>query len=69
LLRSNRASETRKSDITGLTAPTWQSVQGYHYEPWEAARLVVDTALLSQCDALVLIERYLGGADPSHPLV
>lgn len=58
-IEHRRRVETRISDIIGLTSPTWQSVQQHGYEPWETERLVIDTALLSPQEALVLIERQL----------
>lgn len=36
--------ETRKSDLTGLTVPTWAQVQSREYEPWETPVLRVDSA-------------------------
>jgi len=39
--------ETRKSDIAGLTPPTWQSVVARRYERWDRPHLVLDTALLT----------------------
>ena len=59
-IEHRRRVETRVSDIAGLTSPTWESVQQHEYEPWETERLVLDTALLSPEEALVLIERHLG---------
>jgi predicted kinase len=58
-IEHRRRVETRISDITGLTSPTWQSVQEHEYERWEMERLVVDTASVSPNAALELIERHL----------
>ena len=58
-IEHRRRVETRVSDIIGLTSPTWQSVQQHKYEQWETERFVVDTALLSPNEALMLIERHL----------
>ena len=59
-IEHRRRVETRVSDIVGLTSATWESVQQHEYEPWETERLVLDTALLSPSEALVIIERHLG---------
>jgi predicted kinase len=58
-IEHRRRVETRISDIIGLASPTWQSVQQHEYEPWETEHFLVDTALLSQNQALELIERQL----------
>jgi predicted kinase len=36
--------ETRKTDITGLRAPSWDEVVSREYEPWDRERIVIDTA-------------------------
>lgn len=51
--------ETRKSDIAGLTPPTWESVLSHEYTPRNDPRLVVDTARLSYEEALATVERYI----------
>ncbi len=44
--------ETRKTDITGLILPRWQSVVAREYESWDGPRLVLDTAVLSADECL-----------------
>jgi len=39
-----RRVETRPTDISGLALPAWNDVLLRHYEPWDSADLVVDTA-------------------------
>jgi predicted kinase len=39
-----RRVEARKSDLEGLTVPTWQHVEGRTYEPWDTPVLRADTA-------------------------
>jgi predicted kinase len=39
-----RRVETRTSDIAGHTLPTWDEVTARRYEPWDRARIVIDTA-------------------------
>jgi predicted kinase len=39
-----RRVETRTPDISGFTLPTWPEVVGRHYDPWDRARVVIDTA-------------------------
>lgn len=39
-----RRVETRAVDVPGLTPPTWDAVVGREYEPWDRARIVIDTA-------------------------
>ncbi|NLU83804.1 AAA family ATPase [Rhodococcus sp. HNM0569] len=36
--------ESRESDLTGLTVPTWEQVRERRYEPWSEQVLRVDTA-------------------------
>ncbi|MBE8477248.1 AAA family ATPase [Streptomyces justiciae] len=35
---------TRSVDVPGLPLPGWEEIVGREYEPWERARVVVDTA-------------------------
>ncbi len=48
--------ENRRSDIPGLTSPTWQSVLDHEYEAWEMTRLTVDSAVLSTEQAVMIIQ-------------
>ena len=36
--------ETRRMDISGLRAPTWQEVVSRDYQSWNRQRMVIDTA-------------------------
>jgi predicted kinase len=36
--------ESRRSDIEGLSPPSWQDVLGIRYEPWSGPHIIVDTA-------------------------
>ncbi len=36
--------ETRSLDVPKLKLPTWEQVQSREYHPWEAERIVIDTA-------------------------
>lgn len=57
-----RRVESRKSDIPGLTPPTWQSVLDHEYEAWDETLFTVDTALISATEAVTIItERFLSG--------
>ena len=38
---------SRKTDVKGLTPPTWEEVQAHHYEAWVRPPLVLDTASLA----------------------
>jgi predicted kinase len=38
-----RRVEERRSDIAGLTVPSWDDVERREYEPWVGERLVLDT--------------------------
>src|SRR5262245_31995030 len=42
-----RRVETRVSDISGFTPPTWEEVRSREYDPWDRDRLVIDTAARS----------------------
>jgi predicted kinase len=33
----------RASDLNGFPVPTWEQVQGRHYEPWHEPRCTIDT--------------------------
>lgn len=39
-----RRVESRESDVPGLRLPSWQDVVDRRYEPWQAERIVIDTA-------------------------
>ena len=47
-----RRVETRTADITGHRLPTWQEVVERDYRPWDAGRIVIDTARLSVEDSV-----------------
>jgi predicted kinase len=51
-----RRVEGRASDLDGLPEPSWADVQMRAYDPWQDARLVVDTAFVdaSECASQVL---------------
>lgn len=51
-----RRVEQRTADIAGFVVPDWASVEAHAYEPWRSDRLIVDTAVLSVEEALLLIE-------------
>lgn len=59
-----RRVETRRSDIPGLTPPTWQSVLDHDYETWAEAPLRIDTALTSPAQALAVITKRLSQQTP-----
>jgi predicted kinase len=42
-----RRVETRTTDISGLTLPTWEEVRSREYHPWDANDLVIDTSRLT----------------------
>ncbi len=60
LLEHRRRVEARVSDIPGLLPPTWQAVLQRHYEPWEGAHLLIDTAHLNPDEAISAVERGIG---------
>lgn len=39
-----RRVETRRSEVAGLTLPTWREVVEREYDPWSVERVVIDTA-------------------------
>ena len=47
-----RRVKTRVTDVAGLQLPSWEDVRRRDYEPWDRARLVLDTAGRSVADAL-----------------
>ncbi|MEU3982897.1 AAA family ATPase [Streptomyces sp. NPDC026672] len=50
---------SRSTDIPGLPLPDWQQVVDREYEPWDRARVVVDTAGQSPHQSLSLLLRGL----------
>jgi predicted kinase len=58
-IEHRRRVEKRRSDIDGLTLPTWQSVLGHEYSPWAEPHLVIDTALLAPHEAIEIIEQHM----------
>jgi predicted kinase len=55
-----RRVEGRRSDIAGLTPPTWQSVMRREFEPWDRPHLILDTARLSAEEAIIAVEGHIG---------
>lgn len=51
-----RRVETRAPDIPGFALPTWDAVVARHYEPWDTADVVIDTA---DCDLDDAVARLL----------
>jgi len=47
-----RRLEQRRADIAGHQLPTWEDVERLSYEAWTEPHLVIDTALMSQNDAV-----------------
>lgn len=39
-----KRTEERRSSVEGLKLPTWSEVENHIYQPWEASRIVIDTA-------------------------
>lgn len=50
-----RRAEERVLDIVGLTKPTWTQITNREYDPWERARIVIDTAVLGVDEAAQLV--------------
>jgi predicted kinase len=50
-----RRVESRRSDIPGLSLPSWQAVLDREYEPWDRPHVVVDTATLGVDQALATL--------------
>ena len=51
-----RRVETRLTDVTGWTLPSWDEVISREYEVWTTAPLVIDTARVSSDDGVRAIE-------------
>ena len=49
----------RRSDIAGLTPPTWQSVLAHEYVLWTEPRFVIDTAILTPNEAMERVEQQM----------
>lgn len=65
-----RRVEARKSDIEGLTVPTWSQVLALIYEPWDidrdGQRLLVNNDGLP-AETMAQVRRYLGGRQKRTP--
>jgi hypothetical protein len=53
--------ESRSSDISGQTLPTWDEIVNQFYEPWDRAHLVLDTATSSLDHLVDRAEAYVRG--------
>jgi predicted kinase len=51
-----RRVETRRIDVAGLAAPSWEQVLNRHYAAWDRPRLIIDTARCSPEDALAELQ-------------
>lgn len=51
-----RRVETRLTDVTGWTLPTWNDVISREYEVWTTAPLVIDTARVSSDEGVRTID-------------
>lgn len=54
-----RRVETRRSDIPGLTMPTWAEVVAREYHPWDRDHLVIDNASRTIDESICLIRAAL----------
>jgi predicted kinase len=50
-----RRVETREADIPGHRQPDWRAVVERDYEPWDRPRLVLDTAGISEAEAITVL--------------
>ncbi|GKX62907.1 AAA family ATPase [Pragia fontium] len=44
LVEHRQRVETRKVDVPELTLPDWAAIMSKEYQPWQRARIVIDTA-------------------------
>lgn len=54
-----RRVENRVSDIPGFVPPSWEEVLARQFEPWDGSQLTVDTAKLTEDQAVLGIISYL----------
>lgn len=59
VVEHRRRVETRVTDISGLTLPSWQDVVARHYEPWDRKHLVIDTSARTVEESIVIIKAAL----------
>ncbi len=52
--------EGRDPGVADLAGPTWEEVLARDYLPWDRSVLTIDTATVSQNEAVALIRRALG---------
>lgn len=50
-----RRVEVRSGDIEGLVLPDWEAVQSRDYQPWDKPVVQIDTATLSEAEAVAAI--------------
>ena len=55
-----RRVEMRESDIPGLAVPDWSKVETRDYRPWLDADIRIDTATLTEADAVAAIAIGMG---------
>lgn len=51
--------ESRRSDIAGLSLPTWDEVMAREYEPWTGDHAVIDTARRPMNETLIEVHALL----------
>ena len=59
-----RRVETRVSDVTGLTLPSWEEIRNRRTEPWTREHVVIDTANRAVEDCLAELRNRLPPDDP-----
>jgi len=57
LAEHKRRVSERVSDIDGLEPPDWEAVQSRDYHPWDRPVVKIDTAKMSEADAVAAILR------------
>ena len=57
-----RRVETRATDVTGWTLPSWDEVRSREYEFWATGPFVIDTATLSPDEGVRAIEARIAAA-------
>jgi predicted kinase len=52
-----RRAKERVGDIDGLELPDWEAIQSRDYHPWDRPVVTIDTAKMSEADAVAAILR------------
>jgi len=56
-----KRAETRRTDVKGLTLPTWEEIEKREYHHWRYPRTVIDTAARTEKESFEILLRAIDG--------